>query len=70
MAVAYARLGLSDKAMVSLKKAVALAPLNATAVFLLADFAFEYGRDEDAVPGLRYLLRIRAEVAGGLGSVS
>ena len=65
MAVAYARLGLSDKAFVSLKKAVALAPLNATAVFLLADFAFEHGRDEDAVPGLRYLLRFEQKLPEG-----
>ena len=65
MAVAYARLGLREKAMVSLKKAVALAPLNATAVFLLADLAFEYGRDEDAVPGLRYLLEFEQKLPEG-----
>ena len=65
MAVAYARLGFKDKALVTLKKAVALAPLNATAVFLLADFAFEYGHDEDAIPGLRYLLEFEQKLPEG-----
>lgn len=57
MAIAYLCLRRPLKAMPELKKAVALDPLNQNAVMLLADLSFSQKCDEDAVPGLRFLLR-------------
>lgn len=65
MAVAYARLDRHDSALGALRKAVALAPLNLKAVFLLADFCFEHRRDEEAIPSLRYLLQFEQKSADG-----
>ncbi|HUX89899.1 MAG TPA: hypothetical protein VMV48_04330 [Gallionellaceae bacterium] len=57
MAIAYLCLRRPSKAMTELKKAVALDPLNQNAVVLLADLSFSQKCDEDAVPGLRFLLK-------------
>lgn len=55
-AIAYHHLGKIDKALTSLRRSVALDPLNANAIALLADLAFSVDRNEDAVPSLRFYL--------------
>lgn len=57
MAVAYICLQRPLKALTELKKAVALEPLNLSAVTLLADLSFLQKCDEDAVPSMRFLLQ-------------
>lgn len=57
MAVAYICLHRPLKALVELKKAIALEPLNLSAVTLLADLSFSQKCDEDAVPSMRFLLQ-------------
>ena len=57
MAIAYLCLHRHQKAMMELKKAVALDPLNHNAILLLADLSFSLKCDEHAVPGLRFLLQ-------------
>jgi tetratricopeptide (TPR) repeat protein len=56
MGVAYACMKRADKALASLRRAVALDPLNVRAVAMLADLAFRENRNEDAVPSLRLFL--------------
>lgn len=58
MAIAYVYAKKSDKALSALRKAVALDPLNENAVSLLADISHSVGRDEDAVPALRYFVNL------------
>jgi tetratricopeptide (TPR) repeat protein len=62
MAIAYAKLGLNSKALSSLKRAVALDPLNANAVLLLADLSHECGLHEEAIPSLRYFVQFQQKV--------
>ena len=57
MAVAYVRMNRTDKALQSLKVAVAIDPLSLNAVTLLADVAYAQGQNEDAIPSLRYFVR-------------
>ena len=57
IAVAYLKLGKPKQAMQSLKRAVALSPLNVKAISLLADVAFQLRCDSDAIPSLRYVLQ-------------
>jgi len=57
MGVAFACLRRPDKALGALRRAVALDPLNAGAVAMLADLAFKEDRNEDAVPSLRLFLQ-------------
>lgn len=57
LAIAYAALRRPEKALTALRRAVALNPLNLTAVTLLADISFSEKRNEDAVPSLRYYLQ-------------
>lgn len=54
LAIAYVYLNLYDKALGSLRRAIALDPLNRTAVIMLADLAFERNRNDEAVPALRF----------------
>src|SRR5260221_68325 len=56
MAVAYVFLKNTDRALAALRRAVALDPLNENAVAFLADLAFSEGKNEDAIPSLRYLI--------------
>jgi tetratricopeptide (TPR) repeat protein len=63
MAVAYLRLQKPDRALVCLKRAVALDPLSSTAVALLADVANTLDVSEDAVPALRYFVRFEQQSA-------
>lgn len=49
MAVAYSRLGYEKKAILALKKAVSINPLNENALAFLADLMFLAGRGEDAI---------------------
>jgi Flp pilus assembly protein TadD len=56
MAVAYIGMGQVESAFSSLRKAVALGPLNVNAICLLADLAHEYERSEDAIPALRHIV--------------
>lgn len=58
MAIAYLCAKKNDKALAALRKAVALDPLNENAVSLLADVSHAVGRDEDAVPALRYFVSL------------
>lgn len=57
LAIAYVRIGLKEKALRSLRRAVAIDPLNPNAVAFLADLAFAEGRSEDSLPSLRYFIR-------------
>lgn len=57
MAITYIRMSRPDKALRSVKMAVAIDPLNANAIVLLADMAHSRGHDEDSIPSLRYFLR-------------
>ncbi len=57
LGIAYEKLGLSDKALSALKRSAALDPLNVNAILLLADVAHGHGRDEDALPSLRYFVQ-------------
>lgn len=57
LALAYIYIGKTEKAFAALRKAVALDPLNENSIALLADFAFNKKRNEDAVPSLRYFLQ-------------
>jgi tetratricopeptide (TPR) repeat protein len=65
MGVAYAKLAHREAALSALKKAVAVSPLNTTAVFVLSDLAFDYGRNEEAIPALRYLLQFEQKLTDG-----
>ena len=65
VAVAYLKLKLPHKAFASLKQAVALGPVNARAIYLLADVAFSLGADADAIPALRYLMHFEQKEAAG-----
>lgn len=56
LAIAYVCAKKNDKALSALRKAVALDPLNENAISLLADVSHAVGRDEDAVPSLRYFV--------------
>lgn len=56
MAFAYLGLGKEEKALASVKRAVALDPLNSHSLMLLADLAFRLERDEDSLPALRYFV--------------
>lgn len=56
LALAYLYVNKSDKALTSLRKAVALDPSNENAISLLADLAYSKNRNEDAIPSLRYFL--------------
>jgi tetratricopeptide (TPR) repeat protein len=58
MAIAYICARKNEKALTALRKAVALDPLNHNAVAILADMAHSLGRDEDAVPSLRYFVSL------------
>lgn len=64
LGIAYIKLGEPAKAFSALKRAVALAPLNLNAVFLLADYSFQQKLDEEAIPSLRYLLTFEQKTAG------
>lgn len=57
MAIAYKLLGLSHKALSSMKRAVVLDPVNSYFVGLLSDIAYEIGEDSDALPSLRYYVQ-------------
>lgn len=57
MAVAYIYLHRSSKALKELRLAVALDPLNISAVTLLADLCFLEKCDEDAIPSMRFFLQ-------------
>jgi tetratricopeptide (TPR) repeat protein len=57
LAVAYLRLGATEKSFLELKKAVSLNPINEAALFLLADLAHSKKRDADVIPHLRYYLQ-------------
>jgi tetratricopeptide (TPR) repeat protein len=57
MAIAYKLIGLSHKALSSLKRAVVLDPINPYFVGLLSDIAYEIGEDADALPSLRYYVQ-------------
>ena len=56
MAVAYVCAKKVEKALAALRKAVALDPLNENAISLFADVSHSIGRDEEAVPALRYFV--------------
>lgn len=56
IAVAYVFLRRPEKALVSLRRSVALDPLNKNAITLLADLSYNAHCNEDAVPALRYFL--------------
>jgi tetratricopeptide (TPR) repeat protein len=64
MGIAYIKLGQIGKAFGSLKRAVALNPLNENAVLLLSDLAFKEKRDEDAIPTLRYFVEFEQRSVG------
>lgn len=55
-AIAYVFLKKPEKALISLRKSVALDPLNKNAITLLADLSYKQNCNEDAVPALRYFL--------------
>jgi tetratricopeptide (TPR) repeat protein len=57
MAVAYVRLGQNEKALQSLKLAVAIDPLSLNSLMFLADISHAMNRSEDAIPSLRYYIR-------------
>jgi tetratricopeptide (TPR) repeat protein len=57
LAVAYWGLEEEEKAFSSLKRAVALNPLDVNALLLLADIAFLLNRVEDSIPSLRYYVQ-------------
>lgn len=57
LALAYIYIGKEEKAFAALRKAVALDPSNENSIALLADFAFNKMRNEDAVPSLRLFLQ-------------
>ena len=58
LGVAYAMARNSEKSLSTLRRAVALDPLNRNAVTLLADIAHQQHRDEDALPALRYYVSL------------
>jgi len=70
LAIAYLFLKKDHKALASLRKAVALDPLNHNAVSLLADVAHAAGRDEDAVPALRYFVNFEQRVPSVWGRLA
>lgn len=70
MAVGYLRLNRLEKASQCLRRAVAIEPLNVNSVTFLADLAFAQGRDEDAIPALRYLIRFEQKNAGAWGRLA
>lgn len=57
MAIAYIAMKMPEKALASLRRSVALNPLNSNAIILLSDLAFKENKNEDAVPSLRYYLQ-------------
>lgn len=57
LAIAYVGLRHDDKALSSLKRSVALDPLNLNSVMLLADLSFRLKKDEDAIPALRCFIQ-------------
>jgi tetratricopeptide (TPR) repeat protein len=63
-ALAFVRLGLVEKALTALKKAVALDPLHINANGLLADLAFRENKNEEALPSLRYFVQFEQKNAG------
>ena len=63
LAIAYANLEMPTKALGAAKKSVALAPMNANSVCLLADVAFMYSRDRDAIGSLRLLVSLEQKSA-------
>ena len=70
MAVAYVRMGRIDKASHSLRRAIAIEPLNLNAVTFLADLAFAQNRDEDSIPALRYLIQFEQKSSGVWGRLA
>lgn len=70
LAVAYLGLGRKDKALQSLKIAVAIDPISLNAVNFLADLSHSLKRNEDAVPSLRYFLRYEQKDAGVWGRLA
>ncbi|MEI6545254.1 MAG: tetratricopeptide repeat protein, partial [Methylococcales bacterium] len=56
MAVAYIFLKQRSKAFITIKRAVALEPLNENAVMLFADLAFAEERNEDSLSSLKHFL--------------
>jgi tetratricopeptide (TPR) repeat protein len=64
LAVAYIKLGRRDKAIKSLKMAVAIDPFSLNALTLLADLANALDQSEDAIPSLRYYLRFEQKQHG------
>lgn len=56
LALAYLGVHEREKAFSSLKRSVALDPLNISAVMLMADLSFALKRDEEAIPSLRYFV--------------
>lgn len=64
LALAHFQTGEIEKTFAALRRAVALGPLNVNAVCILADVAFKFGRDEDAIPSLRYLVTREQKNAG------
>lgn len=55
-AIAYVFLKHSEKALASLRRSVALDPLNKNAITLLADLSYREHCNEDAIPALRFFL--------------
>ena len=70
LAIAYIFIKRNDKALASLRKAVALDPLNQNAVTLLADVAHVERRDEDAVPALRYFVNLEQKIPSVWGRLA
>ena len=65
LSLAYLRAGELDKAFGALQRAVSLDPLNANAVYLLADICFEQKRDIDVISSLRLFLSLEQKSAPG-----
>jgi tetratricopeptide (TPR) repeat protein len=63
LAVAYALLSQEDKAISSLKRAVALNPLNANALTMFADLTFKHNLNSDAIPSLRYFVEFEQKTS-------
>jgi tetratricopeptide (TPR) repeat protein len=64
LALAQIKLHQTDKAFASLRRSVALGPMNRSAVYMLADLAFEHGRNDEVVPALRHYVMIDTRSAG------
>lgn len=63
LALAYIYIKKTEKALATLRKAVALDPLNINSITLLADLAFSMKRSEDAIPSLRMYLQFEQKNA-------